>query len=130
MVYTFAMRANQSLIVFAALNGAMSVAVGAFAAHGVEAHQAALLTTGGHYQMVHAVLAAAIGFWSGAGRLGRIAGWVAASGGLVFCLALTLLALAGLRFMGAVAPIGGSLMILGWLMLAAHAVRRTIPHTA
>ncbi|MHC3127262.1 hypothetical protein OB03_08135 [Brevundimonas sp. GN22] len=120
------MRANKNLIVFAALNGAMSVAIGAFGAHGVASSQAELLQTGGQYQMVHAVLAAAIGFWPDSGRAGRIAGWLAASGGLVFCSALTLLALAGLRFMGAVAPIGGSLMILGWLLLAGHAVRRTV----
>lgn len=119
------MRANKNLIVFAALNGAMSVAVGAFGAHGVDPSQAELLRTGGQYQMVHAVLAVAIGFWPDSGRLGRIAGWLAATGGLVFCLALTVLALAGLRFMGAVAPIGGSLMILGWLLLAGHAVRST-----
>ena len=117
------MNANRNLVFFAALNGAMSVAVGAFAAHGVEPHQAALLQTGGHYQMVHAVLAAAIGFWPAAGRLGTVAGWLVSTGGLIFCTALAFVALAGLRFMGAVAPIGGTLMILGWLLLAGHAVR-------
>ena len=118
------MNANRKLVIFAALNGAMSVAVGAFGAHGVEAAQAELLKTGGQYQMVHAVMAAAIGFWPYAGRLGTLAGWLVSAGGLIFCTALAFVALAGLGVMGAVAPVGGSLMILGWLLLAGHALGR------
>lgn len=119
------MSANRNLVIFAALNGAMSVAVGAFGAHGVSPDQAELLQTGGHYQMVHAVMAAAIGLVPTTGRLARVAGWLLSGGGLVFCIALALVALAGLRFMGAVAPVGGCMMILGWLLLAGYAVRRT-----
>lgn len=116
---------NRSLLLFAALNGAMSVAVGAFGAHGVPAEAKALLTTGAQYQMAHAVLAAAIAMWPAAGRLGRVAGWLACVGALIFCVALLLIAVAGMRFMGAIAPVGGTLMIAGWLVLAVRAVRPT-----
>jgi uncharacterized membrane protein YgdD (TMEM256/DUF423 family) len=47
----------------------------------------------------------------------RLAGWLAAAGGLVFCLALSAIGLLNLRMMGAVAPVGGLLMIAGWLLL-------------
>ena len=109
------------LIVTAALCGALAVVLGAFAAHGAEPNARALLTTAGHYLLVHAVLAVACGFWGG-GRAAR-AGAIGLGGALVFCLALSAIALLGLRWMGAVAPIGGVLMILGWLLLG-HAAWR------
>ena len=51
------MRLDRNLLVFAAFNGAMAVALGAFAAHGAGPAIKSLLTTGAQYQMVHAVLA-------------------------------------------------------------------------
>ncbi len=117
------MRLNRSLLLFAALNGAMAVAVGAFGAHGAAPEAKSLLTTGGQYQMVHAVLAAGLALWPTAGRGGALAGWLVCVGGLIFCTTLMLVALAGMRFMGAVTPIGGTLMIIGWLVLAWRALR-------
>jgi len=117
------MRFNRNLLLFAALNGAMSVAVGAFGAHGVPPEAKALLTTGGQYQMVHALLAAGLAIWPDARRSGHLAGWLAGIGGLIFCTTLLLIALAGMRYMGAVTPVGGTLMIIGWLLLAGRALR-------
>lgn len=117
------MRFNRSLLLFAALSGAMSVAVGAFGAHGVPPEAKALLTTGGQYQMVHAVLAAILALWPSASRSGIAAGWLVTIGGLIFCTTLLLIALAGMRFMGAITPVGGTLMIIGWLVLAWRALR-------
>jgi uncharacterized membrane protein YgdD (TMEM256/DUF423 family) len=117
------MRVTRSLVIFAALNGALAVAIGAFAAHGAGPQVKPLLTTGGHYQMVHAVLALVCAVWPTPPRLVTVAGWLAAAGGLVFCLALSTVALPGLRVMGAVAPIGGVLMISAWLLLAVTALR-------
>jgi len=117
------MRVTRSLAVFAALNGALAVAIGAFAAHGAGPQIKALLTTGGHYQMVHAVLALVCAGWPDRSRMVVFAGWLAAAGGLVFCLALSTVALLSLPVMGAVAPIGGALMIAAWLLLAVTALR-------
>ena len=117
------MRLDRNLLVFAAFNGAMAVALGAFAAHGASPAIKSLLTTGAQYQMVHAVLAVACATWSDGGKTGRIAGWLAAGGGLIFCLALAMIGLLSLPVMGAVAPIGGTLMIVGWIVLAVAAFR-------
>ena len=117
------MRVTRSLAAFAALNGALAVAIGAFAAHGAGPQVKTLLTTGAQYQMVHAVLALICAVWPGRDRLAVIAGWLAASGGLVFCLALSAIALLSLPVMGAVAPIGGVLMISAWILLAVTALR-------
>lgn len=117
------MNATRNLAAFAALNGALAVLIGAFAAHGAGPQIKTLLTTGGHYQMVHAVLALVCAVWPGRGRLIVLAGWLAAAGGMVFCLALSAVGLLSLPAMGAIAPIGGVLMIAAWLLLLIAALR-------
>ena len=117
------MRVSRSLAVFAALNGALAVGIGAFAAHGAGPQIKTLLSTGGHYQMVHAVLGLVCAVWPDRSRLIVVAGWLATAGGLVFCLSLSAIALLSLPVMGAVAPIGGLLMIAAWLLLAVAALR-------
>ncbi|WP_417232724.1 DUF423 domain-containing protein [Brevundimonas sp.] len=109
---------SRNLVVFAALNGAMAVMTGAFAAHGAGPEVKSLLTTGAYYQLAHAVLAMICAVWPVRDRLVRAAGWMVACGGLVFATALSLIALGGLSFMGVVAPVGGMLMIMGWILLA------------
>ena len=113
----------RSLAAFAALNGALAIVIGAFAAHGAGPQIKTLLTTGAQYQMVHAVLALVCAVWPGRGRLVGLAGWLAAVGGLVFCLALSTVALTGFTVMGAIAPIGGILMIGAWLLILLAALR-------
>lgn len=120
------MTISRRLAVFAALNGALAVLIGAFAAHGAGPQVKTLLTTGAHYQLVHAVLALVCAAWPGRDRLVVVAGWLAAAGGLVFCLALSAVALLSLTAMGAIAPIGGVLMIGAWLLIAYAALRTQI----
>jgi len=117
------MNATRNLAAFAALNGALAVLIGAFAAHGAAPGVKALLTTGSHYQMVHAVLALVCAVWPGRDRLIGPAGWLAAAGGMVFCLSLAAIGLLDLPIMGAVAPIGGLLMISAWLLALLAALR-------
>ena len=117
------MNATRNLAAFAALNGALAVLIGAFAAHGAGPQIKTLLTTGGHYQMVHAGLALVCAIWPGRDKLIVLAGWLAAGGGLVFCLALSAVALLSLPAMGAVAPVGGVLMITAWLLILFAALR-------
>jgi uncharacterized membrane protein YgdD (TMEM256/DUF423 family) len=117
------MRVTRGLALFGALNGAAAVAVGAFAAHGAEASAKALLQTAGQYQMVHGLLAVACALWPGAPRLAFAGGWLASSGGLLFSASLCAIALLNLSVMGAVAPFGGAAMIVGWVTVAAAAIR-------
>lgn len=110
------MNLDRKLLAFAGFNGVMAVSLGAFAAHGAAPEIKALLTTGGHYQMVHAALAAVLALFA-TSRLLRMAGWLAGAGGLIFCLSLAAVGLLSLPVMGAVAPVGGVLMIAGWALL-------------
>ena len=120
------MTVSRSLAVFAALNGALAVALGAFAAHGAGPQVKTLLTTGAHYELAHALLALVCAVWPLRNRTIVLAGWLAAAGGLVFALALSAIALLSLPVMGAVAPIGGLLMIAAWLLIALAALRTQI----
>ena len=97
----------------AALSGALAVAAGAFGAHGVSGQAAEWLRTGGQYQLVHAVAALV------ALRLeARGPGWLFVAGGAIFAGTLYLMALGAPRWLGAITPTGGALLIGGWLWLA------------
>lgn len=115
------MTVTRPLAVAACLSGALAVVIGAFAAHGAGPQVKALLTTGGHYLLTHAVFAVVCAALPLRGVV--LAGWLALAGGLVFALSLSLIGLAGLPALGAVAPIGGLLMIAGWLVAAVSAWR-------
>jgi uncharacterized membrane protein YgdD (TMEM256/DUF423 family) len=117
------MRRNRALAVFAAMNGAMAVGVGAFAAHGAGPQVKALLTTGAAYQLAHALLGLICAAWPNAPRGIAMAGGLASVGGLVFCLSLSMISLLSMPTLGAIAPIGGLLMIAAWLMIALVMVR-------
>src|ERR1700761_8051742 len=102
------------LAVLAALSGACAVIAGAYGAHGASGLAADWLKTGSHYQMVHAVAALVA-----LGRpLGRVAGWGFVGGSAVFAGTLYAMAFGAPHWLGAVTPLGGLAMILGWCALA------------
>lgn len=101
------------LAIIAALSGAIAVAAGAFGAHGASGPAVEWLKTGGHYQMIHAV-AALVALRMHA----RGPAWLFVVGGAIFAGTLYLMALGAPRWLGAVTPIGGALLIGGWLWLA------------
>ncbi len=100
------------LITAAALSAALAIAAGAFGAHQAGEAAAVLLRTGAAYQLPHAAAAITVS------RYDRRVSWVLLLGGLVFGLSLDALALGAPRWIGAVTPLGGAMMIGGWLWLA------------
>ena len=108
----------------AAVNGALAVMAGAFAAHGLKARLSpdllAVWETGARYHMYHAL---AMGLAADAGS--RRAPPLFLGGIVLFCGSLYALALTGIGWLGAVTPIGGVLFIAGWLCLAVSAFRKT-----
>ncbi len=101
------------IMMLAALSGALAVAAGAFGAHGASGAAVEWLKIGAHYQLVHA-LAALLALRMEARGLA----WLFVAGGAVFAGTLYLMALGLPRWLGAVTPIGGALLIAGWLWLA------------
>ena len=104
--------------VLAALSGALAVAAGAFGAHGAQGEAAEWLKTGGQYQLIHAV-AALVALRMEA----RGPAWLFVIGAAIFAGTLYLMALGTPRWFGAITPIGGALLIGGWLWLAWSASR-------
>lgn len=97
----------------AALSGAMAVAAGAFGAHAAQGPAADWLRTGGQYQLAHALAALLAVQMERRGPA-----WCFVAGGAVFGGSLYLMALGLPRWLGAITPLGGALMIAGWLWLA------------
>lgn len=103
----------------AALSGAVAVAAGAFGAHAVQGQAAEWLRTGGTYQLIHAI-AALVAIALGQ----RVPAALFVAGGAVFALTLYAMALGAPRWLGAVTPIGGTLLIVGWLWLGWSFLKR------
>jgi uncharacterized membrane protein YgdD (TMEM256/DUF423 family) len=124
--------AAKSWIVVAALSGAISVIVGAFAAHGLDVTTEAgrkardWIQTASQYEMFHALAILAVVVLARAtlvnGRFALIAQCLFLAGSVLFPGALYALAFNGPRWFGAVAPLGGTALILGWLSLAVAAL--------
>ncbi|MEH3047717.1 DUF423 domain-containing protein [Sphingomonas adhaesiva] len=101
------------ILIVAALSGALAVAAGAFGAHGASGAAVEWLKTGAQYQLIH-VLAALVALRMEA----RGPAWLFVIGAGVFAGTLYLMALGLPRWLGAITPIGGTLLIVGWLWWA------------
>jgi len=116
---------NNILLVLAAINGFVAVSLGAFAAHGLKSMLGpdllATFQTGVQYHMYHALAMLAVGvlvaqFPAQTGL--RVAGYLFMAGILIFSGSLYVLALSGIRWLGAITPIGGVAFLAGWATLA------------
>jgi uncharacterized membrane protein YgdD (TMEM256/DUF423 family) len=123
-------RANGWLALGAALGGA-TVVLGAFAAHGLEGRLSSEALewwrTAVQYQGLNAL--ATLG-WAlfrdargGTARADALPGWGFALGTLFFSGSLYAMALGAPRWLGAITPLGGTLMIVGWAAFAWQALR-------
>ncbi len=120
---------DRTFLIAGSLSAVLAVALGAFGAHAL----ASRLTPSDldtfevavRYQMYHALallfLGLALERWPGA--LGTWAGWGFISGTFVFSGSLYVLVLTGMRWLGAVTPIGGLALIVGWLLSVIHFLR-------
>ena len=106
------------LEVLGAVSAAIAIGAGAFGAHGASGQAAEWLRTGGFYQLIHAV---------GVVLLAKQASGPSAmllAGSALFAATLYLMAIGAPRWLGAITPIGGLLMIAGWLWLAWQVAQR------
>ena len=113
-------------VAIAAINGFLAVALGAFAAHGLRARLPedllAVFQTGVQYHMYHALALFGVGLLCmqyGESTLLRASGCAFVVGIVIFSGSLYILSLSGIRWLGAITPIGGIAFLTGWLLLAA-----------
>ena len=120
-------------IVVAGVTGALGVTWGAFGAHllpdwleksGLSATEIAsrmeTFRTAVRYHMYHALALLGIGIlarYDSSRRL-RFAGLAFLFGVLIFSGLLYVMAITGIKFLGIIVPLGGALLIVGWIALA------------
>lgn len=102
---------------------AASVAAGAFGAHGLraalDAEHLALWETAARYLMYGGVVVALLGLAARGSHVDlRLAGWSLFVGSLIFSGTVAVIAVGGPRWLGAITPVGGTLLILGILLFA------------
>lgn len=108
----------------AALLGALGVGLGAFGAHGLrsrlEPRMLEVFETGVRYHLIHAValLLVAVLISRHDSAAFRTAGWAFTGGIAVFSGTLYILSVTGMRWLGAITPLGGLALIVGWIALA------------
>lgn len=111
----------------AAINMAIAVALGAFGAHGlksmVSAQQLDWWHTATLYLFVHALGLLVVGLLIRLGWISQMPAWLLQLGIVIFAGSLYAMTLGAPRWFGAITPIGGILMIGGWLWLAVSAFR-------
>ena len=123
------MNADRLFATLGAVSAFVAVAAGAFGAHALRARLApdllAVFETGARYQMYHALgmvaVAWAVTRWPGPWP--ARAGWLFLAGTVLFSGSLYALALTGIRWLGAITPLGGLAFLAGWLCLAFGASR-------
>ncbi|MEM6718943.1 MAG: DUF423 domain-containing protein [Bacteroidota bacterium] len=115
------------VVIIAALYGALGIIFGAFGAHALKKTFTEDLLksfeTGVKYQMYHAIVLLVIGFQlSFTETIEKSAAWCLMIGTLLFSFSIYGLCLSSakgkkLRFLGPITPLGGLLLVIGWVLL-------------
>ncbi len=110
----------------------LGVALGAFGAHALRASLSPgdieIFETAVRYQMYHAVALFGVA-WLATKLVGPLtdwAGWLLVAGTVVFSGSLYLLVLTGTRWLGAITPVGGLMLVAGWLLVVVALLRRGV----
>jgi uncharacterized membrane protein YgdD (TMEM256/DUF423 family) len=114
--------------------GFSGVALGAFGAHGLKSQVESLADgaqrlgwwdLASRYQLLHALAVGLCAVLAGhtSSKLPKVAAWTMTAGVAIFCGSLYVMALTGLRGLGAVTPLGGISMLVGWTLFGLSARR-------
>ena len=123
-------RQSRLFLTIGAVSALFAVILGAFGSHGLEGRLSAdlieIFETGNRYHFYHSFALLIVGLLARPieGKWLRASGWCFLLGILFFSGSLYVLALSGVRILGAVTPIGGVFFIVGWALLAAAAYTR------
>lgn len=120
----------KTFLVIGAIAMALGVILGAFGAHGLKNKLTpdllAVYHTGVEYHLYHALGLILVGVlinqFPQAGGL-PVGGWLLLAGIVIFSGSLYVLAISGIRWLGAITPLGGLAFIAGWVWVAWSLVR-------
>ncbi|WP_339337918.1 DUF423 domain-containing protein [uncultured Oceanicoccus sp.] len=115
----------KTLLIIAAISGLLAVMIGAFGAHGLKGRITtdlmAIFQTGVQYHFYHALALLLVGILMlqfPQLTLLKFSGWLLVAGMVIFSGSLYVMALTGIKWLGAITPIGGMAFIGGWLTMA------------
>mgnify|MGYP001156505400 CR=1 FL=1 len=118
-------------VVLGSLNALLTVAFGAFGAHGLKGsippHLFETYETGVQYQMFHSLgmlLVAALSAALGDGRLLRWSGGLMQAGIVLFSGSLYVLSMTGITWLGTITPFGGVSFLAAWFLLGMAAWKK------
>lgn len=122
---------TQFFLAIAAIFGGIAVAAGAFGSHALREQLSDramdIFETGARYQMYHALALLAVGILVSQAKVVPvtlpIAGYAFIAGILIFSGSLYTLSISGIKWLGAIAPFGGTFLMLGWVCLAIAALK-------
>jgi uncharacterized membrane protein YgdD (TMEM256/DUF423 family) len=121
---------SKIFIILGSLNAFLAVALGAFGAHGLQSklneQMLATYQTGVKYHMMHAlglILIGIISRWTSDSLLINWSGWFTCAGIVLFSGSLYLLSISGIRWLGAITPLGGLSFLAGWILMAIAAFK-------
>ena len=116
---------HRGILISGAVSALLAVALGAFAAHGLknslDAYSLAVFKTGVDYQMYHGLALLLVGILAGFKQFPTF--WLKVSavafllGIIIFSGSLYVLATSGIKWLGAITPIGGIAFLAGWSFL-------------
>lgn len=146
------MPSSKFWLVSGSILAGLGVALGAFAAHGLEGVLRSVYSetdmrvigglsvpatykylqdfkTAAEYQLTHSLALLVVGLLArgGMSRSLAVAGWSFLGGITLFSGSLYVLAVTGVRVLGAITPFGGVLFLIGWGSLAVAAMRLPCP---
>ena len=125
---------SRIFVILSGVLGFSAVALGAFGAHGLRSRLESLpdgvkrmewWTTAAHYHLTHALALAVVAWLAhrGAGASTTLAGWSFVAGVTLFSGSLYVMAVTGQTKLGAITPLGGLLLLVGWAAVVVAGVR-------
>jgi uncharacterized membrane protein YgdD (TMEM256/DUF423 family) len=116
-------------LTIAALLGGSAVGFGAFGAHALKERLSErsleIFETAARYQMYHALALLLVGVLMSRSQVEETfltaSGWAFIVGVVLFCGSLYMLSFSGIKWLGAVAPLGGLALMVGWAAIAVAA---------
>ena len=125
---------SKLVIMLAGINGFLAVSLGAFAAHALRDRLSPELLntfqTGVQYHIYHALALFGIGLMMinfPASSILRISAYLMLAGLVFFSGSLYLLSITGIRWLGAITPIGGVFFLAAWALIVWFAAKQQFP---
>ena len=115
---------NRSFVSIGSGLAFVGIALGAFGTHGLKDRiseaSIKIWQTGVQYHLIHALAIVMVGILATheTARAVQRAGWLMVAGIGIFSGSLYLLAITGIKILGAITPLGGLCFLAAWLMLA------------